>query len=187
MIKQRKPVFTYVVTILNGFIPPFILSFIGMLFVWRTNTESDDSYSFYKLYQPAYINGMLVGVTATLIYFFLLRSRFLRPRWWTTLLLVLLTWLIIPIFAMISAPLDQNACPAGKLVFDATFTAFIGFILIHFLAPRLGKKKGMQNPAPISISCMDSSVCPLSVSRLLPDADFSDGKEHHHRSYAVLH
>lgn len=135
--KVKRPIFTYIITVLNAFIPTFItIIFSGMLVI-GTVVETGEKIDFADVFYPAIYFGAAFCLLASFTYFFIIRKRILRPRWWTTLLLIVLSYAACPVYAAVFGMVDKNAGISGQLgvmFFKVLLFTAIGFPLIALLS-----------------------------------------------------
>lgn len=135
-MKNKKPVFTYIITILNSFTPSTVLAMLGGALILGTTSEGQ-SLSFNGLFTLSVIFGYIFCTVISLIYFYLIRRKRITPRWWTNILLILLSYLSIPAHAFayaktngISADRYNESFIVVSLTLEALLLAVVGFFWI---------------------------------------------------------
>jgi hypothetical protein len=149
-MKNKAPIFTYIISFLNPIIPSFIILFLGMCFVMYTTIDTDtreviSEIKFIELYYPVVIFSIYLCMGISVLHYYVIRKGILRPRWWVNLLLIIFGYSIIPLSAVISGipPPVRNA-NANTIVFLnyylVVFLSIIGFVIVTLVT----KKKSNQ-------------------------------------------
>jgi hypothetical protein len=150
-MKKKKPIFTYIITILNSFIPATVMAILGTALIIGT-TNDGQALRFNGLFSSSVIFGYTFCVVISLTYFYLIRRERITPRWWTNILLILLSYLSIPTHAFayaktigISADRYNGNFISGSLTFEALLLAVIGFTWIGIRTKKSPEKKKIEN------------------------------------------
>jgi hypothetical protein len=138
-MKKKKPIFTYIITILNSFMTASIVGFLGCMLVMGTTSEGK-ALSFKGLFFPSIIFGYVFCLIVSLLYFYMIRKGKMRARWWINILMIVLSYSSIPAHAFISAktlgmnPENYNdSTPLFSLSFPALILTIIGFATIGII------------------------------------------------------
>lgn len=132
--KKKRPIFTYIITILSAFAPTFFYGVFGAAFVLGTHVESGNKVDFIDLYFPAITAGSVTNLICAWMYFSKVRKRVWRPRLWINLLFILISYAAVPLFCLIlgQSDYDPNATKplSGFLFVETLFLSMIGFIVV---------------------------------------------------------
>ena len=139
-MKNKSPILTYIITFLNPIIPSFIVIFLGMCFVMYTSIDTDTHeaisvITFIEVYYPVVIFCLYLCMGISVLHYYLIRKKILRPRWWINLLLIAFGFGAIPLSAIVSGipPAVKND-NANTIVFLnyylVVFLSIIGFVIV---------------------------------------------------------
>ena len=130
--QKKKPIFTYIITILNSFIPATVLAILGTALIIVTTSEGQPL-RFNGLFSSSVIFGYTFCIVISLTYFYLIRRKRITPRWWTNILLILVSYLSIPTHAFVYAKTIGVSVDrynehfiAGSLTLETLLLAIIG-------------------------------------------------------------
>lgn len=153
-MKKAARVIACIVTIFNAFLPACVVSLLGSCFVVAMDVEGGQAITFNAVSFSSIIFGFLFCLIASLLYFYLIKSKRILPRWWLTLALVVASVASIPVHAMIFWPKEIVARPhpfVGGLWVEALFLTVLGTALIAVFArpvsERSARSPGFQSPA----------------------------------------
>ncbi len=112
-MENKKPVGSYILSILNSVLPPLFIIIIGGGLVLE-DSDTGVKIGFLELYHSSVIGGLWLCCALSLAYYLGIRKNWLHPRWWTNLVIVILGFLMIPLVTLIVGSAD--VAPAAKYV-----------------------------------------------------------------------
>lgn len=115
-MKNKTPIWTYLITFLNPIVPSSIMIILALSFVMVTTIDTDaevvvSNTTFIELHYVSVLLGIYFNMTISLLYYYVIREGILRPRWWMNLLLILFAYSIIPLLSFLLG--------AGEVASDA--------------------------------------------------------------------
>lgn len=137
-MKTKPPIWTYIITFLNPIIPSGIMIVLALSYVMVTTIESDtkvviSQITFIEMYYVSVLLGLYLNLSASLLYYYVIREGILRPRWWMNLLLILVAYGTIPLSAFLlganEAASDAQTAIGEQFGF-VVLTSIIGFMVI---------------------------------------------------------
>ena len=104
-MKNKTPIWTYIITFLNPVVPSCVMIVLALSFVMVTTIDSDtktviSKATFMDLHYVSVLLGLYLNMTVSLIYYYIVREGTVRPRWWMNLLLICFAYGIIPLLAL---------------------------------------------------------------------------------------
>lgn len=158
-MKKPARIFTYIITILNSFVPATVVAFFGSIYI-LTNVKTGEQCTYIQLYYSSFVYGFIFCSAVSLIYFFLIRSKRIIPRWWSTLLLITISYCFVPLHSGFCGGSElrlQAFPPVGGLTAEALLMSTLGFIIIAIFTKQSSRgsvnnsKKRFKSPGWIVV------------------------------------
>ena len=150
-MKTRRPLFTYILTFLNGIITPLLAFLLAACYVYGirdTDTGVESQATFIEIYTTGFIVGGYLCRALTLLYFLSIQMKWLRPRWWSNLGLIIASYAVIYLSSILPGvqdPVRDAASIIGDNYWSATGQFIVMFIIIA-VTLRI-KAAAVQKPA----------------------------------------
>ncbi|MDF7800948.1 hypothetical protein P4C99_15840 [Pontiellaceae bacterium B1224] len=149
-MKNKTPIWTYIITFLNPIIPSCIMIVLAMSFVMITTTDSGTKEvlsrtTFIEMHYVSVLLGLYLSMTVSLLYYYVIREGILRPRWWMNMLLILFAYGIIPLSSFVLGA--KEAASAANAAIGKQFGSVVLISIVAFIVITIATKGKIKQAA----------------------------------------